>query len=106
MGEWEWPDSPEKPSYLDSKQFKAYVALVRDIIHASETPVSIGDIHRALKGRVRREWTADALEWIRDIQTIGVRPTRYQPLNRPIAGLTGPSNDLPLERRKAWNNRA
>ena len=102
-GAWDWANSPDTDSYLDSMEFKQYAAAIRDIVHRSETPVSIGDIHRALKRKARMEWTADAIDSIKDIQTVSLLPTRYQPLNRRIAGLTAPSGDLPLVRRKADN---
>ena len=42
---------------------------------------------------MKREWTADALDSIRDIEAVGLLPTRYRPLVRLIAGLHKPRNE-------------
>ncbi len=80
-------------SYLDSRQFRAYAKRIRDLIHAADRPISVGDIHRSLGADANPEWTADAIDSIKDIETAGILPTRYRPFSRPIAGLHKPWTD-------------
>jgi hypothetical protein len=75
-------------SYLDRRDFRAYANRIRDLIHTpAMPPLSIADIHRLLGDDARREWTADALDSIKDIEAAGLLPTRYRPLTRLIKGL-------------------
>ena len=49
----------ETPTYFDTKQFLSYVEAVRKVI---TKPMTIREIHKALRTKARREWTMDALE--------------------------------------------
>lgn len=81
---------PDDDTYLDGPKFKAYAALIEQIIHAvpmilvtttrAAVPgaISTRAIHEALGSRARREWTQDALDWLDSIETVGVLPTRYR----------------------------
>jgi hypothetical protein len=70
-------DFYESPTYLDRKEFKAYVREITRIIRESETPLSVRDIHTKLGDSARRRWTADALEMAKGIKAVGILPTRY-----------------------------
>lgn len=88
----------ESPCYLDSREFAAYRDRVRRVIAQAAVEhdpgpdndrvfpgITIRGIHEALGLDARIEWTADALEMIRDIEAIGVCPTRYRlAFRRPI----------------------
>jgi hypothetical protein len=74
-------------TFLDGKEFKAYTRTIRNYIYAADRPLSIREIHERLGPAARREWTMDALASIKDIEEVGLLPTRYQPQSRPIAGL-------------------
>lgn len=75
--QWMIPDYEPK-DYTEKKEFKAYVAAIREIIAAADHPLCIREIHTALGEAKRAEWTAYALGWIRDIEAIGILPTRYK----------------------------
>lgn len=76
-----WIDSWETPTYLDSKAFRKYAAAIDAIIHQADRSVSIADIHRQLGDKKRIEWTADAIDSLRNIEPVGILPTRYRPRN-------------------------
>lgn len=80
-------------SYFDSRPFRTYADQIRGLIFAAPAPLSIRDIHRLLGPEARPRWTADAIESIRDIEALGLLPTRYRPLSRPIRGLRVPSSE-------------
>jgi hypothetical protein len=74
----EWDIGAESASYIDSQEFKKYVAAVTAILEASETPLCTREIHERLDSESRYEWTADALDSIPNLEHVGILPTRYR----------------------------
>jgi hypothetical protein len=89
----EFDPQPWDETYFETSEFRAYKDAIMHIIFEAAFPVSIGDIHRAFGEKVRRSWTADALESLNCIEEVGLLPTRYKPLGRDIAGLHKPVNE-------------
>lgn len=69
---------PDPYSYLDTREFRDYAAAIGKVIdaHGSEGATT-RQIHEALGDDARREWTADAIDSLKDIKTAGVLVTRY-----------------------------
>lgn len=82
-GEAYWNDTA---TYYDSKDFKAYAAVIEEIIHSvpdieledgSTTPgtITVRSIHTRLGDHVNRRWTQDAIESLKSVETDGAFPT-------------------------------
>lgn len=70
-----WSD---RGTYLTTPEFKAYAAAIGEIIDAAgRQGVTTRQIHEALGDDTRRNWTADAIDSLKNIQEIGVLVTRY-----------------------------
>lgn len=93
-----WTDAYEREeafvvTYLDEKPFKQYTEKISKIISAADHALCTREIHEALGNEARREWTADALEAILNIEPVGVQPVRYRPKNRRELPLFQPQKE-------------
>ena len=66
-----------RSDWFDSKEFKAYVLLVRGVLLNAKKPLATREIHAQLKSSANNRYTADALEHL-DVEHIGILPTRYK----------------------------
>lgn len=77
-------DSPDDHYYLESREFQDYAARVEGIIHTAkaadrERGLTTRQIHEKLGENARREWTADAIESLRSVETVQALVNRYRP---------------------------
>ena len=71
-----WAD---ENSYFDTREFKDYSLRIGTIIDASgRDGITIRAIHEALGFEARREWTLDAIDMLKNIEVLGILPTRYR----------------------------
>lgn len=94
-------DGEDAPDYRESKEFKAYVALVHAIIHNATEPIALRSIRDQLGEIEYPLWTADAIEYLdgKTITSIGVQWVRYVPFT--------PEPRTPMqidgEKQNEWN---
>jgi len=79
----------EEECYFDSEEFQDYVKLLEAQLKSTDTVsvgnirgMTIGELHRRLKDKARREWTLDALGYIEHLMYEG-HPSRYWISDRP-----------------------
>ena len=77
-----WNEIFESETWLDSREFKLYAFKVAKVLMKADRPLCTREIHEALADQANVRWTQDALEAIRNVEKIGILPTRY----RIIAG--------------------
>lgn len=77
-GQNDWKDEWESETWLDSRKFKNYAFEVLKVLLAADHPLCTREIHAALGEKANPRWTQDALEAIRNIEKVGILPTRYR----------------------------
>lgn len=89
----EWDIGYDPHTYLDSEAFRAYRRQIVAIVEAAGCPVTIREIHNRLGDAAKPDWTMDALDGARELEPVGILPTRYR--FRPVAKRRS--------RRTTWN---
>ena len=68
----------QEETWLDSRPFKEYAVEIAKILFRSKEPLCTREIHAALGAKANHRWTQDALEAIRNVEKVGILPTRYR----------------------------
>jgi len=104
-------DDDTEYTYYDSDEFKDYVNLVEtqlkstDIVSVvGKKGITLGELHRQLGDKARREWTMDAINYIDHIAYEG-HPSRYWVESRPAKVVIRIGGSVILEevgKREKW----
>lgn len=104
-------DDDTEYTYYDSDEFKDYVNLVEtqlkstDIVSVvGKKGITLGELHRQLGDKARKEWTMDAINYIDHIAYEG-HPSRYWVESRPAKVVIRIGGSVILEevgKREKW----